>query len=208
MVLGSSRPHPGLIKAPLEAAKSSGAKAAASSFPLPPASVSFCTPEQCFCSLIITQAPKGITQSSGRPGIVSPHLHVNSLVQLLKATKPVLCPTSKFLVGWWAGPPTFWTGSRIWVSAPGFISRGHEGIDPGRETQPRRPTLWEETLLREEEQDLESPHPHPYLSMAIRLAQSRLQGEALCSSCFLPLVIQVKRNPSLENSAVVQLKRW
>lgn len=91
---------------------------------------------------------------------------------------------------------------------PWFHQQSHEGIDPGRETQPRRPTLWEETFLREEEQDLESPHPHPYLSMAICLAQCRLQGEALCSSCFLPLVIQVKRNPSLENSAVAQLKRW
>ena len=161
MVLSISRPYPGLTKAPLEGEKSSGTKVAASSFPSPPASVSFCTSEQCFCSLVVTQAPKGITQSSGRPGIVSPHLHMTSLVQLLKATKPVLCPTSKFLVGWWPRPPTLWTGSRSWVSTPGFISRGHEGIDPGRETQPQRPTLWEETFLREEEQDLESPHPNP-----------------------------------------------
>lgn len=29
------------------------------------ASLSFCTSEQCFCSLVITQAPEGITQSSG-----------------------------------------------------------------------------------------------------------------------------------------------
>lgn len=148
MVLSISRPYPGLTKAPLEAEKSSGTKAAASSFPLPPASVSFCTSEQCFCSLIVTQAPKGIIQSSGRPGIVSPHLHMTSLVQLLKATKPVLCPTSKFLVGWRPRPPTLWTGSRSWVSSPGFISRGHKGIQPGRETATETYTVGGDTSQR------------------------------------------------------------
>lgn len=49
------------------------------------------------------------------------------------------------------------------------------------------------TRLGEKEQGLESPHPHPHVSMAIslHLAQSRLQGEALCPCCFVPLVIQV-----------------
>lgn len=36
------------------------------------ASLSFCTSEHCFCSLVITQAPKGITQSSGEDRWLQP----------------------------------------------------------------------------------------------------------------------------------------
>lgn len=153
--------------------------------------VSFCTAKQCFCSLVITQAPKGITQSSGEVRHLQPPHSRDLTGPASKGNQASLA--SKFLAERLMAQPSFWIGSRSWVPTPGFISRGHGGIDSGRETWPQRPTLWEGTRLGEKEQGLESPHPHPHVSMAIslHLAQSRLQGEALCSSCFVPLVIQV-----------------
>lgn len=68
---------------------------------------------------------------------------------------------------------------------PGFISRGHGGMDSGRIKMAWRPTLWRGgALLIEEGQGLQSC---PYKSTTIYLfCTSGIQREAVCSCCFLP----------------------
>lgn len=184
------RPHPGLIKAPWAAVVRSQKQLLHPS----PASGLYCCCT--WVALLLTHHHPGHTRASCLPGGQASllQLKMNSLVQLLKATKPVLCPTSQLpgKVGG-AGPPNFWTGSES--GSPPLVSSAEvwRGYGPGRETQPQGFTLWEETLL--EGRTWKSPHPHPYLSMAIRLAQSRLPGRGAVFITFFPASgYQVKRN--------------
>lgn len=116
-----------LTRASVEARKSSETKAPASSFSLFLASIAFCISEQCFWSLVITQAPKGITQYFEEDRQLQPP-HSRDLIG------PASKGNQASLVCHFQVPGREVNGLAQlldWFQKlglhPGFINRGHEG---------------------------------------------------------------------------------